>query len=166
MQLRPLTEKDAPFMLEWMHDESVVRHLSTNFQAKTLADCQSFIASAVNDPCNINLAIVDDADTYMGTVSLKHVDMTEKTAEFAITIRACAMGKGYSQFGMAEILKRGVTQYGLETIYWCVSQKNLRAVRFYDKCGYMRTTQVPDTISCAYTPEQQAEFIWYVYPNP
>ena len=141
MQLRPLAEKDAPLMLEWMHDESVVHHLSTNFQAKTLADCQRFIANAANDPAE------------------------NKTAEFAVTIRACAMGKGYSQFGMAEILKRGVTQYGLETIYWCVSRQNLRAVRFYDKCGYMRTEQVPDTIRNAYTPEQLTDFIWYVYPD-
>lgn len=166
MQLRPLSEKDAPLMLEWMHDESVVYHLSTNFQAKTLADCQRFIAAAANDPHNVNLAVADDSDTYMGTVSLKHLDTEKKTAEFAITVRACAMGKGYSQFGMAEILKRGISQYGLETIYWCVSQKNLRAVRFYDKCGYTRTEQVPDTIRSAYTPEQLADFIWYVYPNP
>ena len=88
-----------------------------------------------------------------------------KIAEFAITVRACAMGRGYSGFGMAEILKKGIEELGLTAIYWCVSQKNLRAVRFYDKHGYQRIQTVPDSIADAYTPEQLQDFIWYIYPS-
>ena len=44
MKLRNLILEDAPLMLEWMHDKSVVAHLGTNFAEKTLADCQRFIA--------------------------------------------------------------------------------------------------------------------------
>ncbi len=161
MKLRKLQEKDAPLMLEWMHDESVVAKLAANFAAKTLADCQNFIAASQGDPENLHLAIADDADTYMGTVSLKHIDRAAGTAEFAITVRACAMGKGFSRFGMESILKMGVAELGLPAIYWCVSPANARAVRFYDKNSYARTSSVPATILQAYPGDMP--LIWYVY---
>ena len=46
MKLRMLKIKDAPFMLEWMHDDFVVHDMKTNFASKTLEDCISFIESA------------------------------------------------------------------------------------------------------------------------
>lgn len=162
MKLRKLERRDAPLMLEWMHDNSVVSHLGTNFAEKTLDDCCRFIDWANSTDTDLHLAVADEQDTYMGTVSLKHIDRVAKTAEFAITVRACAMGHGYAKFGMAEILKMGLTELGLSAIYWCVSRDNARAVRFYDKCGYTRTEVVPETISAAYTAAQLENFLWYV----
>ena len=161
MKLRPLEQRDAPLMLEWMHDPDVVCHLSANFAEKTLSDCQRFIAWANETREDLHLAVADETDTYMGTVSLKHIH--GGTAEFAITVRACAMGKGYSRFGMDAILRKGISEMGLTAIYWCVSRHNARAVRFYDKNGYTRTNHIPPSILEAYTPEQNAGFIWYVY---
>ncbi len=148
-------------MLEWMHDESVVEYLSANFAAKTIDDCKSFINNSQTDVKNLNLAVSDENDEYMGTVSLKHIDMEEGTAEFAITFRTCAMGKGYSRFGMVSILKKGIEELGLKAIYWCVSPDNARAVRFYDKNGYVRVLDVPSNIKSNYSPE--LPLIWYVY---
>ena len=162
MNLRKLEQKDAKYMLEWMHDDSVVHFLSANFAAKTIEDCYSFIESSQDFSTDMNLAITDDADEYMGTVSLKHIDKETSTAEFAITIRKCAMGNGYSAYGMAEILKKGIEELGLDKIYWCVSRVNERAVRFYDKNGYKRVEEVPSHIKDKYTEEQNAMFIWYV----
>ena len=162
MYLRKLETKDAPLMLEWMHDKSVVCHLGANFAEKTLEDCLGFIQTRRQDQENLHLAVADEDDTYMGTVSLKHIDPVAGTAEFAITVRACAMGKGFSRFGMDSILKKGVQELGLKKIYWCVSPKNERAVRFYDKNGYRHTAQVPEAISTAYPPGMA--LIWYVCP--
>lgn len=161
MRLRRLETKDAELMLEWMHDDDVVENLGTNFKEKQLEDCLRFIESSANEEKDLHRAIVDVNDEYMGTVSLKHIDKVSKTAEFAITIRSVAMGKGYSKYGMNEILRLGIEEVGLETIYWCVSEKNIRAVRFYDKNGYSRVTNVPDNIKECYTLEQQKDFLWY-----
>ncbi len=160
MKLRPLAQKDAPLMLEWMHDTSVVCHLGTNFGEKTLADCQGFIRWANETDTDLHLAVADENDEYMGTVSLKHI--AHGTAEFAITVRACAMGKGYARFGMDAILQKGLKGLGLSAIYWCVSEDNCRAVRFYDKNGYTRTENIPDHIRNAYTPAQLEKFYWFV----
>ncbi|MBE7001511.1 MAG: GNAT family N-acetyltransferase [Ruminococcaceae bacterium] len=161
MYLRKLETKDAPLMLEWMHDESVVAKLAANFAAKTIDDCRNFIAASQKDEENLHLAVADGDDTYMGTVSLKHIDRAAGTAEFAITVRTAAMGKGFSHFGMDSILKMGISELGLSAIYWCVSPKNARAVRFYDKHGYTRITEVPVEILSAYPADM--ELIWYIY---
>ena len=161
MILRKLINEDAPLMLEWMHDKSVVEFLGANFGAKTLEDCENFITSSQNNEENLHLAVADEAGNYMGTVSLKHIDRENATAEFAITVRKVAMGKGYSRYGMERILEIGIAEMGLKEIYWCVSPVNVRAVRFYDKCGYQRTEKVPDHILAAYPPEMA--LYWYVY---
>ena len=161
MKLRNLEMKDAPLMLEWMHDDSVVHFMGANFAEKTLEDCENFInytRSAEND---LHLAIVDENDEYMGTVSLKHINKDLRLAEFAITVRKAAMGKGYSAYGMKEIIRIGLEEYGLDKVLWCVSSLNERAVRFYDKNGYQRITEVPSYYKDMYTPEQNALFIWY-----
>ncbi len=161
MILRKLQSKDAPLMLEWMHDERVVAHLNANFAAKTLSDCESFIAYSRQSQTDLHLAVADGQDEYMGTVSLKHIDPQRGTAEFAITFRACAQGKGYADFGMRRILKLGLEELGLREIYWCVSPKNGRAVHFYDKNGCRRTDCVPAHILEQYGPETVLQ--WYVY---
>lgn len=160
MKLRNLELKDAPLMLEWMHDRSVVEDLRTNFLSKTLEDCENFIKNSWNDKNSWNVAIVDEADTYMGTVSLKNIK--EDSSEFGITVRACAMGKGYSIWAMKEVLRIGFEERGLKKIYWCVSPDNKRAVRFYDKNGFQRVnTKELDMIE-GYTQEQIDAYVWYL----
>ena len=162
MNLRKLELKDAPFMLEWMHDESIVKHLRANFATKTIDDCKTFIAEAADPSHDLHLAIVDDHDTYMGTVSLKHI--TSSSAEFAIIVRKVALGKGYSKYAMSEIIRIGLEELKLDRVYWCVSPDNKRAVRFYDKNGYQRIKQpcsIPSQITGGYTQYQVAYYIWY-----
>ena len=139
MYLRKLELKDAPFMLEWMHNENVTANLQADFASKTLQDAEQFIVQSQDDKKNLNLAIVSDIDEYMGTVSLKHIN--DKSAEFAITVRRSAMGKGYAKYGMEAILKMAISKYGLKYVYWFVNPDNYRAVRFYEKNNYVKVNQ-------------------------
>ena len=157
MRIRTLKTEDAPLMLEWMHDDSVVHDLKADFSKKTLEDCIAFIQAAENNPTDLHLAIADENDEYMGTVSLKHI--CNDTAEFGITIRKCAMGKGMAGFAMKEILQTGFAQYHLQQVYWCVDPNNKRAVRFYEKNGYQKIT-APENAS-AYTEEEKQRYLWY-----
>lgn len=150
MYLRKLLKKDAPFMLEWMHDSTVVKYLRTDFESKTIIDAENFIYAA-NDTSNrdIHYAICSDEDEYMGTVSLKR-KASVCSAEFAITVRKRAMGHGYSWFGMKEIIRKAFEEYGLESVYWCVSLENKRAVRFYDKHYFHEAYDIPSEILADY----------------
>lgn len=144
MHLRKLELKDAPLMLEWMHDRNVVSELKTDFLSKTLKDAEDFIRFSLKDTKNINLAIASDTDEYMGTVSLKHIE--NRSAEFAITVRTVAMGHGYSWFGMKSIIEKAFEEFGIDSVYWCVSRDNQRAVKFYDKHNFHEALDIPDKI--------------------
>ncbi len=146
MRLRDLELKDAPLMLEWMHDESVVEKLRGRFKDKSLEDCEAFIEVSKNKIQDIHLAIVTDEDEYMGTVSLKNINRVNNSAEFAITVRKSAMGRGYSWYGMEEIIKLAFEKYSLECVYWCVSRENNRAIRFCDKHNFHKAVDISANI--------------------
>ena len=157
MFLRKLEIKDAPLMLAWMHDRSVTSNLRADFASKTLQDAENYIRLSWDDNENVNLAIASDEDEYMGTVSLKH--MEDGNAEFAITVRAEAMGRGYSWFGMESIIEKAFNEYGLESVYWCVSRDNIRAVRFYDKHNFHEALDIPQKVLDRY--EGIKNLKWY-----
>lgn len=157
MHLRKLELKDALLMLEWMHDGSVTENLRTDFSLKTLSDVEIFIKSSWYDKNNLNLAVVSEDDEYMGTVSLKHIE--DGSAEFAITVRSKAMGHGYSWSGMKSILEKAFNELGLECVYWCVSRKNARAVRFYDKHNFHEAIDIPQRMLERYS--DMGDLKWY-----
>lgn len=134
--LRKLQEKDAEYMLEWMHDEVVTSGLRKNFNNATLETCIKFINSCQDMKYDAHLAIVDNNDEYLGTVSLKNIH--NKCAEFAIVIRQKAMGKGIAAEAMKQIIKFGFEELDIDEIFWCVVRADKRAVRFYEKNGYHR----------------------------
>ncbi len=154
-------KKDAALMLNWMHDSDTVRFLKKDFMNKTIEDCISFIENET--PRSIDFAIVSDNDEYMGTVSLKNI--RNKTAEFGIVIRKAAMGKGYSGFAIEKITEYGFKELGLSCIYWYVSAKNSRALKFYDRCKYDRVsvTDVVEKVPFV-SPEilKEETYIWYM----
>ncbi len=157
MQLRKLQIKDAPLMHEWMHDESVVRYLKKDFSNQTIDDCMDFIRKAQDETEDIHLAIADDRDEYMGTVSLKQI--RQNTAELGIVLRAAAKGKGYALFGMNEIIAYGYRTHGIKEIYWCVDPENQRAVQFYDRNNYQRCGILAQAVG--YTEEEKQKYLWY-----
>ncbi len=157
MHLRKLELRDAPLMLAWMHDSSVVEKLRTDFASKTLEDCESFIRDSQTTQKHIHLAIASDADEYMGTVSLKNIDPI--SAELGITVRKEAMGHGYAWFGLESILEKAFNELNLESVYWCVSRENVRAVRFYDKHNFHEAVDIPEQILRRYEGTENLK--WY-----
>ena len=141
--LRDLEVKDAPRMLEWMHDDVVLKGLQPEkFRSKTLEDCVHFIESCADKRTNCHMAIVDERDQYLGTVSLKMIDPEYKDAEFSIVLRRDAQGQGYALQAMKDILRVGFEQYGLEEIYWNVLKRNTAAIRLYERGGFKQMTAI------------------------
>lgn len=143
-RLRRLRPQDAERMLEWMHDADSVAYMQAPFARMTMEDCRRFIASAAQDTPSLHRAAVDEADRYLGTVSLKEIQPAAGRAEFAIAMHPDARGTGASAGAMQAILRMGFAELGLRTIYWCVDARNTRARRFYAKQGYTPTAPDPD----------------------
>lgn len=164
MRIRKLEMKDASSMIEWMHDDNVIHYMKANFKEKTIEDCKMFINSSVSKE-NINFAVVNDYDEYMGTVSLKNIKK-DLCAELAIIMTKNAMGKGFSTFGIHEIIKYGFEILNLKYIYWYVDKENVRAIKFYDKNKFSKTSiekiiQIDDSIKNI----NEKDYAWYLVIN-
>lgn len=141
-RLRPLENKDAEFMLEWMLDPNINRFFKFSLEDISIDSVRHFIRRASREtaddeePSNLHYAVVDGADEYYGTVSLKNIDWQDKTAEYAISTRAIAKHRGYGQFATREIIKIAFEKLHLEQIYLYVLIDNEAAIRMYRKCGF------------------------------
>lgn len=161
MYLRKLEIKDAPLMLSWMHDEVITRFMYQDYSKMVLEDAINFISASEWLLDEKHMAIANDDDDYMGTVSLRHIDKSRGLAEFAIVVRAEALGKGYALHGMIEMLDKAFKYYGLEKIYWRVNQNNKRAIRFFVKHGFnMLDEDVPKEILERHSNEHNLK--WFV----
>lgn len=136
IHLRPLEIKDAPLMLEWMQEPSIACFFRFDAQKMTLADCETFITGVSSDNNSKHFAIADENDEYLGTISLKHIDVDKREAEYAISTRKKAHGTGAAMIATKEILRIAFEDLGLKRVYLNVLKENGRANAFYKKAGF------------------------------
>lgn len=134
IHLRNLDEKDASFMLEWMHDPTINCFFRFDASKASLEDCLAFIRSSNDDKNSRHFAIVDENDEYLGTISLKNI--TDKDAEYAISMRKKAHGTGAALDATEQILSYAYSTLKLEKVYLNVLERNERANAFYKKAGF------------------------------
>lgn len=154
--------KDSSRMLEWMHDEHTTKFLGKNFQIYTLSNCENFICNSKNSKNDCHLAVVNEDDEYMGTVSLKH--MQKGTAEFAIVIHPSAYGRGYGSYAIKSIIAYGFETLKLRKIYWNVMKENKRAIQFYERNGYKQVeyNRIDEIRGGTPSMEEINSFLWYL----
>ena len=136
--LRPLEAKDAQRMVEMMQDGLTTRYLQIGGPDYTVETALRFIASTADESGSVHRAVVDKEDVYQGTVSLKNLDMTNKEAEYAISMHPDAQGKGAAKAASTGILELA-KELGLTRVYLNVLAENERANRFYQKFGFRYT---------------------------
>ena len=134
--IRPLEPCDAEGMLEWMHDDSTASLFQRDFLSMQLRDVLEFIDSSQKNTESHHFAVQDSEGRYMGTVSLKNVDMHNLRAEYAISMRRCARGTGLASKGTKAVLRYAFSEIGLHCVYLNVLSSNVRARKFYEKNGF------------------------------
>ena len=138
--LRKLDEKDAEGMLEWMKDPEINKNFRFSPNIKDIQDALKFIKEAETEPVDgksIHYAIVSETDEYLGTISLKEVDLAAKSAEYAISLRRKAQGKGIGFKATKELLGKDFDQFGFHRVYLNVLSANKKAIHLYEKCGFV-----------------------------
>lgn len=147
-------------MLEWMKDEDLTSGFHSDYSSNTIRDAESFIVASQNSQQEMHYAIVNDEDEYMGTVSLRNIDMEEGVAEFVVVVRRSAMSKGYALHGMIEALDLAFNHLGLNSVYWRVKANNARAIRFFKKHGFNTLDQdVPLNILSKH--REETDSVWF-----
>lgn len=150
--LRELKETDAPLMLEWMHDSDIQKGFKKDMLGASLEDAREFcVNSKVPDELStgisLHFAIVDESDEYLGTISLKDIDLENKTAEYAITTRKKAHGKGIAYNATGLLLRKAFCEYKLHRVYLNVYANNEAAIKLYERSGFTFEGEFRDHIN-------------------
>jgi len=143
--LRRLEKKDAPLMLEWMHDSEINCNFQADFASSTMENVLNFINESFYDESQ-NFAFVDENDEYLGTISLKHISHKNRNAEYAIVARKKAQGTGAAREATLEVLKYAFEELKLHRVYLNVLEDNVRAQRLYEKCGFVYEGSAVDAV--------------------
>lgn len=149
MILRQLCLKDTDGMLEWMKNPHNQKGLQRDFSKMTENDVINFIKKSwelFENGSARHYAITDDEDTYLGTISLKDIDLESKKAEYAISLREMAKGTGVSVLATKRLLEIAFKELNLNRVYLYVLTDNERAIRLYQKCGFVYEGTLRDHI--------------------
>lgn len=158
IKLRKLKQKDAPLMLEWMQDREINSCFRFDAQCMTLEKVCSFIEKAQDISTDMHLAVINEKDEYLGTISLKEIDLINHTAEYAISMRKCAIGNGIARSATEKILEKAFTEIELNKVYLNVLSDNIRAIKFYEKLGFEFEGEFKDHL---FIKEQYKSIKWY-----
>lgn len=140
IKLRKLEEHDIKGMLEWINDPDIQKSFSDKMEKVTEADAREFIEAANKDwheNCNLHLAVSGKSGEYLGTISLKNINMKAANAEFAISLRKRAQGKNIGYLATRELLKIAFEEMRLERVYLNVLSQNEKAIRLYERIGFV-----------------------------
>lgn len=140
MKLRNLNCKDVNGMLEWMHDPEVNQYFRFDPSGMNEKKVLEFIEEANQLACEnkaLHLAIANDEDEYLGTISLKDINFTTRSAEYAISLRRKAQGQGVATKATKEILRKAFEELKLNRVYLNVLSRNYAAIHLYEKCGFV-----------------------------
>lgn len=153
VKLRPLSSKDAPYMLEWMTDPEITRFFRFDAANVTEASCREYIDNASKQDNAVHFAIADENDEYLGTISLKDIDTENRCAEYAISTRKKAHGTGAATQATEQILRYAFETLGLDRVYLNVLAENGRANAFYRKAGFRFVREEPNALELRGEPK-------------
>lgn len=140
IHLRELNLRDAEGMLEWMHDPDIQLGFQTDMMTKTIDDVKAFIKNvqySLTEGNSMHFAIADEQEEYLGTISLKDISLRHKRAEYAVSLRRQAQGRGIASEATQQLLTLSFQKLGLEKVYLNVLSENIRAIHLYERCGFV-----------------------------
>ncbi|MFN3742271.1 MAG: GNAT family N-acetyltransferase [Anaerolineales bacterium] len=142
IRLRAIERADLPFFVEWLNDPQV-RHGLTLYLPLSMAEEEEWFEKMLQcPPVERPLAIeVRDGDTWqlIGNCGLFKIDWKNSSAELGIFIgRKDLWNQGYGSETVHLLCRHGFDTLNLHRIYLHVYDYNLRAIRAYEKCGFVK----------------------------
>jgi len=150
VRLRALERDDVARMHGWFNDPEITRFLGYSFPFSVDTEMEWY--NNLQDPKTRDkvLGIVDrETGTHIGNVGLHNIDWVSAHAEVGITIGDKRYwSRGYGSDAMDVILSYAFSKMNLHRAYLRVYDFNVRAIRSYEKCGFVREGVQRDDYYC------------------
>ncbi|MFE2424740.1 GNAT family N-acetyltransferase [Streptomyces hokutonensis] len=136
--LRPFTESDADGIRQLIQDPEIVRFTFEPSTELTPERLRSWYATRNDQPDRLDLAVTDPATgELLGEVVLHEWDPTARSCAFRTLIGPRGRGRGIGTEATRLIVGHAFEQLGLHRIQLEVYGHNHRALRVYEKAGFV-----------------------------
>lgn len=142
IMLREYRPEDFADIRTWVNDADTSKYLSSRFwAAQTTADTQDFLDHMLRSSHNAyNFVIADKADeSYIGQLDMYRLDWKLRCGELGMVIgKAENRGRRVGQEALRLMLEFAFLTLGMERVELEVDMGNERAIRCYEKAGFVR----------------------------
>ena len=141
IRLRHTEREDLPFFVEWLNDPDVRRGLMLHLPL-SIAEEEQWFENMLTSPQDERHLVIEakteDDWTMIGNSSFHNLDWRNRNAELGIFIgEKSYWDRGYGTEVMRLLLKHGFNTLNLHMIYLRVYEDNRRAIRAYEKAGFV-----------------------------
>jgi RimJ/RimL family protein N-acetyltransferase len=140
VRLRGFEKSDADAMNRWASDEDVVRwHGPPNWPASHAQQERYIERATAADSADKAFAIETLDGKLVGDCGLRNIDWKTRKAEFFITIGEKQLwDKGFGTDALRVAIRLAFDKMNFNRLWLTVLADNPRAVRCYEKCGFVR----------------------------
>ncbi|MFI6011257.1 GNAT family N-acetyltransferase [Streptomyces sp. NPDC051243] len=136
--LRPFTEADAAVMAEIIEDPEVLRFTDETSEEFPLERLRSWYGTRSDQPDRLDLAVTDrTTGELVGEVVLYEWDSKARSCTFRTLIGPKGRNRGLGTEATRLIVGHGFEQLGLHRIELQAYGHNHRALRVYEKAGFV-----------------------------
>ncbi len=137
--LRGMLEEDLNVYGEWIDNPEVTYYMEMGAKPYSAQDKAALYKEATD--CNeavVCVIVEKSTGKPVGTIGLYLIQWICRRAQFRILIGDSQVwDKGYGTEATKLVVKYGYERLNLETIYLGVNEENLRAIRSYEKAGFV-----------------------------
>jgi diamine N-acetyltransferase len=141
IRLRAIERRDLPFFVQWLNDPEVYRTLYVRFPLSLEEEEKWFAEVMQTHPAERPLAIEvrEESDwKLIGNCRLFKIDWINASAELGIFIGDKSYwNQGYGSEAVSLLCRHAFETLNLHRVYLHVYEFNRRAIRAYEKCGFV-----------------------------
>lgn len=161
VRLRAPERSDIPRFVEWLNDPEVTAGLSMSFPLSQ-ANEENWFEGMLKRPAAEQVLAIEirhpDSWEMVGTCGFHEVDWRSRAAELGIFIgEKKYWNQGYGTETMSLLLRHGFNTLNLNRIALQVLQTNPRAIRSYEKAGFIHEGRKREGI---YRDGQYVDILW------
>ncbi len=140
MRLRPVEEGDLSLFLRWFNDPDVRYWLAMSHASElTMESEREWYEEMRGDPARVVWCIETREGQPIGNLGLHAIDEGQGRATLGISIGEKEQwSRGYGTEALRGALRYGFDEMGLRRVDLQVDEDNLRGIRCYEKCGFVR----------------------------
>jgi RimJ/RimL family protein N-acetyltransferase len=135
--ISPMNIADAETYAKWLNNSSITQYLSIHNSLVTCEGEREYLEACGKQEFQMCIVKCEN-DELIGNIGLNGVDYKNGTAELGIFIgEENNLGKGYGTEAINLLTNYAFNELRLHTIYLIVYDINERAMKAYNKCGFV-----------------------------